>query len=93
MEDWRLDIGQHHAVKQFKHRSFDQLLPVDVRAMPILLAFGQHPGDDHLVRLLVEFRELHRVDLVVPAPDARRIEEELYQRFVEGGVHIKGGKR
>ena len=82
--DGRLDVGQQHAAQELEEGALDKAHPVDGAAAAVLLALGQHPRDDHLVGLLVQLREVHRVDLVVPAADAGGVEDELDEFAVQG---------
>ena len=85
VEDGGLEIGEQAPLQAFKDRPLDQPLPVDL-VPGLLLELGQHIGDDHLVRLLVQLGELDRPDLVVPPLQRGAAEQAPDQSGMKGFV-------
>jgi hypothetical protein len=83
VKDRGLDVSEDDALEKLKKRALNQQSPVEIVISIILLTFRQDPGDDGLVGLLVQFRELHGVDLVVPAPDACGVKYLLDQGSIQ----------
>ena len=87
MEDRRLDVGQHNSVKHLKESALDEFEPVNAARADLILRLGQDVCDHHLVRLLVQFREIHRIDLVIPPPDAGGVVNHQQQFTIQGVRH------
>ena len=77
VEDRGLDVRQENPLEQFEYRPLNEGLPGDVLLPAVLLALGKHPGNGHLVGLLVKLGELHWIDLVVPTTNAGRTKNQL----------------
>jgi len=77
VEDRWFDISEDDTVEHFKDAAFNQPQPGDRTGSLFFFEFSQDVGDDHLMGLFVQFRKIHRVDLVIPAADAGGIVDQF----------------
>ena len=73
VEHLRLEVGENEPLQVLEQSNLDESCPVEVGCGFLILA--QYVGDDHLVSLLVEFCELDRANLVIPALHIRSVEQ------------------
>ena len=66
VKDRGLDVRQDHAREKLEDAAFDEGQLIN-RLAAVRFDLGQHPDDDRLVRLLVQFGQLDRPHVIVPA--------------------------